>query len=61
MALRVLIGKSKPPNGDDLEPLPHTWQLVLCSPPVFEALKAKKEGKGPLFGDVQKQPGVGLF
>jgi hypothetical protein len=45
VVLRVLIGKSEPADGDALEPLPHTWQLVLCSPTIFEALKAKKGGK----------------
>jgi hypothetical protein len=44
LVLRVLIGKSEPANCDDLESLPRTWQLVLCSPSVFEALKAKKKG-----------------
>ena len=45
VVLRVLIGKSEPSNYEELAPLPHSWQLVLCSPVVFEALKAKKEGK----------------
>ena len=45
VVLRVLIGKSEPSNSDDLEPLLHTWQLVLCSPATFEALKAKRAGK----------------
>jgi hypothetical protein len=46
VVLRVLIGKSEPSNSDGLK------LRVLCSPVVFEALKAKKKGNGSFSGDV---------